>query len=193
VILYRDNQNRMDPPSWLVGAPDLVVRESITGRHWAIGDAYLCGPQERNKWVDVGDGFSATVVGELDCLKLSRAQRWCETATVPDMHLRQWSIPKPLSYEGGRTFRVAYGADFLPALTEEQTKTEAIARAARDALIAATLNGDPIQMKLACAWTAELLTITNYVTPRVLAELGLIDDVLVAAVLYGAAGLSPDV
>jgi hypothetical protein len=48
-------------------------------------------------------------------------------------------------------------------------------------------------MKLACAWTAELLTITNYVTPRVLAELGLIDDVLVAAVLYGAAGLSPDV
>jgi hypothetical protein len=48
-------------------------------------------------------------------------------------------------------------------------------------------------MKIACAWTAELLSVTNHVTPRVLGELALIDDVLVAAVLYGAAGLSPNV
>jgi hypothetical protein len=193
VILYRDNGNRLTPPDWIAGAPGLVVRESMAGRFWAIGESYLCGPQERNRWADVGDGFSATIVGNLDALRLKRDQQWCEVSTGPDLKMREWTIPKPLGYEGSRTFRVAYGPDYLPALTDEQKRCEDIARAARGALMAATLNGEPLPMKIACAWTAELLSVTNHVTPRVLGELALIDDVLVAAVLYGASGLSPNV
>lgn len=193
MILYRDNLPRLTPPDWLVGAPDLVVRESVGGRYWAIGEAYLCGPQERNKWVDVGDGFSATIVGALDARPLTRAQRWCETVCGPDLQSRLWTIPTPLALDGSRTFRVAYGADYLPALTPEQQRTEDIARAARGALIAAGCNDEPLPMRIACAWTAELLSITNYVTPKVLGELGLIDDVLVAATLYASGGIKTDV
>lgn len=193
MILYRDNLHRLNPPDWLVGAPDLVVRESEGGRYWAIGEPYLCGPQERNRWVDVGDGVSATIVGELDTTRLCRSQRWCETVCGPDLQSRLWTIPTPLGLDGSRTFRVAYGADYLPALTAEQSRVEDIARAARGALIAAGCSDEPFPMRIACAWTAELLSITNYVTPKVLGELALIDDVLVAATLYAAGGIKTDV
>ena len=98
-----------------------------------------------------------------------------------------------LSQSGERSFHVSYGPDFLPMLTDQQKRCEDIARAARGALMAATLDGQPLPMALACQWTAELLSITNHVTPKIVASLGLLDDALIGGVLYGSAGLSPDV
>lgn len=192
MIVYRDKQRRLTAPSWLDGAPDLARRESADFSYWGIGESYLCGPQPHLEWSDVGGDYAATIVGDLSTERLHRAQRWCDITHGPDMQGRRWAIPAPLTLAGERAFRVAYGADFLPLLTIPQKRTEEIARAARGALIAASDDNSGIPMATACAWTAELLSVTNYVSPKVLAALGLIDDILVAAVLYGASGIKPN-
>lgn len=190
MIVYRDKQRRLTAPSWLDGAPDLARREAADFNYWGIGEAYLCGEQPRADWQDVGDGYAACIVGTLNTERLHREQRWCDITHGPDMQGRRWTIPAPLTLAGERSFRVAYGADYLPKLTDTQRRTEEIARAARGALIAASDDDSGLPMATACAWTAGLLSVTNYVTPAVLGALGLIDDVLVAAVLYGAGGIT---
>lgn len=193
MILYLDKKDRKDPPDWLAGASDLCVRSSAEGRYWGIGDAFFIGPQPAAKWADLGDGVSACVINPLKCAPLVRSLPWCKTSETPDLFGRTWRYPLALSYGGERAFHVSYGPDFLPLLTDQQKRCEDIARAARGALMSATLDGEHLQMSLACAWTAELLSITNHVTPKVLAALGLLDDALIGGVLYGAAGLNPDV
>ena len=193
MILYLDKLDRKETPAWLEGAADLHCRQSTDGRFWGVGDAFFVGPQPTAKWADCGDGLSACVINPLDCGPLSRSLSWCKTGVTPDLYGRVWRYPVALSYGGERAFHVSYGPDFLPLLTDQQKHCEDIARAARGALMAATLDGQPLAMSLACAWTAELLSITNHVTPKILAALGLLDDALIGGVLYGAAGLNPDV
>jgi hypothetical protein len=125
----------------------------------------------------------------MDPRDLVADQRWITTEPIADLSMRIWFTPCVLDKDGSRRFRTAYGADFLPALTPMQERCEAIANAARSALIAAHCDNVPIPMRQACAWAGELLSAVNHVTPAILGSLRLLDDALIGGVLYRAAGL----
>ncbi len=102
-----------------------------------------------------------------------------------DHGMRWWACPVILDADGRRAFRVAYGDNWMPALTPEQERAEAIAREARAAL---TGGQDP-GTAVGCQWAAELLAMTHHLHPRVIAALHLMDDMLMAETLTIAAGL----
>lgn len=194
MLLVCDNRaaTRKEAPPWMEGAGNLQTRDGEGKRYWGVGDGYLCGPQERAQWRDIDDGYSVAIVGALDPRSLARDQRWCDTSFACDMSGRAWACPLVLAQSGARRFRSAYGADYLPLLTSAQDRAEKVARAAADALTAAHAGTGAIPMQVACAWAAELLSIANHVTPQILGVLGLLDDALIGAALYRAAGFMPE-
>jgi hypothetical protein len=187
MIIYRDTQHatRRTPPPGCDGAVDLVERPAADGSLWAIGDGILVGPAPDRAWTDIGDGWQARLLDPLDTQRLRRDQRHVTTSWIADLRARHWAAPVVLADGGERALRVTYGADFLPALTDDQRHAEAIARAARDALV----SNAEIDMALAARWTADLLAFANHVAPATLAALHLIDDALVVGVLSTAAGV----
>lgn len=193
MILYEETKPREDgaPPAWLEGAPDLQRRDGPDKRWWGIGSGALVGDQPTAKWAPLGGGLRAVVLKGFDPRALAINQQWCPVTLAADLQGRVWSVGCVLSQSGDRQFRTAYGPDFLPALTPEQTKAEAVAKAARSALIASVADNTGLPMQLACRWAAELLATVNHISIDAIAALGLLDDALVAAVLYSASGLTP--
>ncbi len=139
-------------------------------------------------WHDLADGWRVglTPGAPFNPGALTRGQLWCDTVTVCDLKDRPWQVPRIRDSEGRRAFRVAYGRDWLPALTPEQARCEEIADAATHALAA----GDT-PMSVGCQWAAELLAAANHISVEALAVLNLIDDRLVLGTISSA--LSRDV
>lgn len=193
MILYEETKPREDaaPPAWLEGAPDLQRRDGVGKRWWGIGSGAFVGDQPTAKWLPIGGGVRVVLLKGFDPRALAVSQQWCPVTLAADLQGRVWPVPCVLSQSGDRQFRTSYGPDFLPALTPEQAKAEAVAKAARSALIASVADQTGLPMQLACRWAAELLATVNHVSVDVIAGLGLLDDALVAAVLYAAAGLTP--
>lgn len=185
MIVYHDTtpDTRDTPPPWLVGAHDLHRRDAQGGRWWGVGaHPWLVGPQDTT-WHDLDDGWRCCLVGDLDPVALRRAQRWCDTEPAVDLHARRWAAPVILGDDGQPVFRVAYGEDFLPALTPEQQRAQEIAKAARQALSSGGIDGP-----YARRWAAGLLEITHHLHVQVIGKLTLLDDALVLSVLQPAAG-----
>ena len=193
MILYEETKPREDgsAPTWLEGARDLQRREGSGKRWWGIGSGALVGEQPNAKWLPVGGGIKAVLLKGFDPRDLVMDQRWCPTAPAADLKGRVWFVPCVLSSAGDRQFRTSYGPDYLPMLTPEQAKAEAVAKAARAALVASVTDQEGLPMQLACRWAAELIATVNHVSVDVVSGLGLLDDALVAATLYSAAGLTP--
>lgn len=193
MILYEETSPREDgaPPTWLEGAHDLQRREGPGKRWWGIGSGAFVGDQPTAKWLPLGGGLRAVLLKGFDPRTLAHAQQWCPTTYAADLQGRVWLVPCVLSQSGDRQFRTAYGADFLPSLTPEQAKAEAVAKAARGAIVASVADQTGIPMNLACRWAADLLCAVNHVSVDTVAGLGLLDDALIAAILYSAAGLTP--
>lgn len=193
MILYEETNPREDgaPPAWLEGAADLQRREGPGKRWWGIGSGALVGDQPTAIWAPLPGGIRAVALKGFDPRALAHNQQWCPITHAADLKGRIWLVPCVLSQSGDRQFRTAYGSDFLPALTPEQTKAEAVAKAARGAIVASVADQTGLPMQLACRWAAELLATVNHVSVDAIATLGLLDDALVAAVLYSAAGLTP--
>lgn len=187
MIVYLDSlaSDRSTPPPWLVGASGLCSRETGDGRLWGVGDAYCLGIPQGMPTEPIADGWSACVVSDAEVHRLRRAQLWCDTGSVLDIHGREWAVPIIRTPEGARAFRVAYGRDWLPALTPEQTRAEAIVDAASDALRA----GGGIDMPVACQWAAELLCMSSHLSPETIAALRLADEMVVLQTLAMACGL----
>jgi hypothetical protein len=186
VIIYRDRQHvtRSTPPACLSGAADLQCRESAHGRLWGIGDGRILGPDAR--WIDIGDGWDSALIGEMTTRELIRDQRWVDVEPVSSLTGITWIVPKILTPECSRAFRVAYGKDWLPALTPEQARMEAIARAAWDALTNPTSG---IDMAAGCQWAAEMLCAVNHISVEAIQAHQLLDEDLALGCLATATTL----
>ncbi len=165
------------------GGAQLVHRETDKGHVVYVGDPLVWATPRT--WSDVGEGWQVALVPgtKLDPRLLVRAQGWADMAEAQDMHRRVWFAPLIRKPGGGRAFRVAYGRDWLPALSSEQTRAEEICSAALGAADQDT------PMAVACQWAAELLSMSHHVTPEALAAAALIDDTLAVDVLRLAASL----
>jgi hypothetical protein len=182
VLLYRDKkpERSQTPPAWLVGAANLQRRDLGEGATaWAIGEAYLVG--DRTDWRPLADGYDVALLSPFNPQDITRDQRWARTCDATDLQGRTWSAPVISGPDGTRHFAVAYGEDYLPALTPDQLRAVAITQAARDALLSD--NDAGMDMSMACRWTAELLTLTHHLTMEILGKLCLIDDALALSVL----------
>jgi hypothetical protein len=190
LVYLRKQAGPPEVPPWLDGwkAPAehlaLCHRDSDAGHMVGAGDPLLmCQPA---KWKTLSADW---LVGETERTVnagiLTRDQLWCDIEVVADLKETPWVAPRILNKAGGRAFRVAYGADWLPALSDEQARAEKIALAAREALLSA----GSVDMPIACQWAAELLCVTYHLHPQVFAAFALLDDRLVPEVLGAAAGL----
>lgn len=186
MIRFRDIKNRPAPPAWLVGAPDLVQRASRDGMLWGIGDALTL--DGGGIWHDIGDGIS--VAGPVDAHEAyQRRYSWFTTDEVEDLSGRVWHIPRIVDGNGERAFRVAYGPDFLPALTAEQYAMLEIAKAARDGIAASESGVQDVDMPTACRWAAVLLSCSYHLNVGSVAHLRILDDALVVGALQVACGI----
>lgn len=181
MLRYLDRTSQPIPPHWLRGASDLAHTVCKDGALWGVGHPALLG--DAGPWKPCGDGIE--IAGQQDPAELRRGRLWCEVVGAVDRADQIWSAPVILDRDGRRAFRVAYGDDWLPALSDEQVRAEAIAREARAAL---TGGQDP-GTAVGCQWAAELLCITHHLTPKGIAALRLMDDMLMAQTLTIAAGL----
>jgi hypothetical protein len=190
VIRFLDRLSRPTAPAWLAGAEGLAQRRCRDGVLWAIGDPITLG--DDGPWIDIGDGIS--VAGPVEShAEYERNAAWLRTVTVSDLRGRAWEVPVILDERGERAFCVSYGADFLPAPTPEQYRMLDIAKAARDALIAASSGTQDIPMQMACRWAAELLCASYHLTPETVAALAILDDELVLQIIGNAVGLPVEV
>ena len=186
MILYRQATAQPVVPAWLEDAEGVVHRCTEAGGVVGIGDPLYFNPPERG-WKPIGDGWETALVGKLDPALLTRRQRFYDLRPVEDLTGRQWMAPVILREDGERAFRFAYGADWLPALTPEQERAEAIAKAARAGIMG---GGDGVPWQAACQWAAELLCLTAHITPMAFAAHALVDDMLVPSVLSAATSLT---
>jgi hypothetical protein len=111
-----------------------------------------------------------------------RAHLWAEPVPVQDLQGRQWFAPKILNDAGQRAFSVAYGRDWLPALTPAQSRALAIATAAKTAFDGA----DDPDMPTCCQWAAELLTVCHHLPVDAVGACAMLDDALVIGILAAA-------
>lgn len=189
MIIVRDlkHQERPDPPPWMVGAGNRHCREDIDGRLWGIGDGYLLGPRDKDSWRDIGDGYQVSLHGEAVPTALMRRQNWYDVSPVESLTGIVWMAPSILTPQCTRAFRTRIGPDFLPALSIEQVRLEAIARAARDALEQAKAGNDGVPMSVCGRWVAELMCEIYHLTPEIIAHLALLDETLIVTYLGLAA------
>lgn len=193
MLLYRDtlHGSRRDPPPWLVGVADVHCREGARGRLWGAGDGRVVGEQQH--WLDLDDGWQCSAVGKAEPETCRREIAWADCGKVLSLAGEVWSAPILLTSDGNRAFRVAYGDDWLPALTPEQERAEAVANAAREALLRAVPSednpGEGLPMRVACQWAAELLSLAQGVTPQIIARLRVMDDRLAVGALMVATGM----
>jgi hypothetical protein len=166
------------------GDAQLVHRDLGHGAHAVgVGDPLVWNPPRQ--WAELEDGWKVALVpgSPFDPRLLARVQGWADVVPVEDMHRRTWLAPLIRRKGGGRAFRVAYGRNWLPALTPEQTRAEEICAAALEAADQDT------PMSVACQWAAELLSMSHHITPEVLAALALVDETLTLNVLRVSASL----
>jgi hypothetical protein len=202
-IFYRHPLS-INPP-WFAGwAPfgetDVAVchRDTAEGCIVGIGNPVTFSPSPSAGWVDAGDGWEASLGLDFDPrLIIRRSQRWADVSAVRDMRGWGWAVPTILNRDGGRAFRVAYGGpDMLPVLTDEQTRCLAVARAARDEMVAAKSRetaGDSseagIDASVAARWVLPFIAAANHISEIALSALGLLDDFLVVGALSIGTGL----
>lgn len=193
MLVYQDNNAalRSSPPPWLDGALGLHARESLDHgtRWWGIGNAHLVGPRDGGE--SLGDGWHVSVAAPINPQDFRRTLRWCRTVDSVDTAGRVWAAPVILNERGDRVILVAYGKDFLPALTAAQGRAVSIARAAREQLeTAQEMEDGGIDLSVAARWTAELLALTHHVDMGTLAALSLVDEELILSVLSAVTGKS---
>lgn len=189
MIVILDPQRRVSPPAWLVGAENLCQAESQHGFLWGVGEPYLLGMPPVLHPIE--DGYQVGgVVDQYAIDALAKPVPWCDVASTTDLAGRIWRAPLIFDALGARRIRVAYGTDWMPALTPIQIRACDIATEARRVL-AAVMDGADVDVPLAvcCQWTAELLGITQYLTPLTCQALALIDDRVSCETLAATTGV----
>lgn len=190
MIVYAHASQQPVTPPWLDGfAPwpgtQVVHRDTALGHLVGVGDPIVFECPPARIFSDLDDGWRVALAGPLDPALIYRNPSWCRTAEVVDLLGRTWRAPIILDGDGERDFLVRYGGkDFLPVLSEEQARCEAMAQAARVAVPAGIEMGPE-----ACRWAAVLLSATYAVPPEAIAALAILDAGLVIGCLAAATGL----
>lgn len=180
MIRFRDSTRLPHPPEFLRGAVGLQQRHAQGGTLWGCGDVFAL--DDGGEWSSLSSTLE--VAGPNDGADAYlRRQSWARTADAADMHGTIWQAPRIIDRSGDRVFSVSYGPDFLPRLTPEQYRATDVAKAARDALIAAVDGAQDIDMALAARWAAELLAVSYHLSVDAIASRGILDDVLIPSVL----------
>jgi hypothetical protein len=177
VITYLDTTHTSACPPWLVGAQSIATAEGPHGRLWGAGDPWLlrctmADPEMDGDWRCRWDGVPEQL----------RKHLWAEPVPVEDLQGRKWRAPKILTSSGERAFSVAYGRDWLPALTPAQERALAIAKAAKTAFDGADYPDQPT----CCQWAAELLTVCHHIPVDAVGACAIMDDALVIKILAAA-------
>ncbi len=193
-LVYRIRAPIATPP-WLEGwepsRPGVALchRDSEGGHLVGVCDELVFKPAKR--WFPVGDtGWEVGLVpgATFEPGDLARAGvLWCDARAVADLKGRRWNAPRILNDRGERDFRIAYGPDWLPALTDEQERALTICKTAREEMLRE--GESQLEMRVACQWVAELLSLTHHLCPAVFAVLGLLDDLLVPETLSASTGM----
>lgn len=175
-------------PSWLAGGRDVICRPAINngGYFFGIGPHYLCGKSTESEPVDLGDGWTAWINGEIKPYMLQKQMKGQPLMPVEDSKDNVWYVPVILGPKGDRGFQVKYGPDFLPLLTEEQEIILTLAKEARVFLPRITEDTScptDEDMRIACTWAAKFLSYTNNINIECFGKLGLMDDALVIGTL----------
>ena len=175
------------PPSFLSGARELCARPGMRGGMFVgIGPVYLCGFDEENQGVEVGDGWKAHVVGAVDPFDFRRDIAGQPVVGIRDAEGRIWSVPIILAVDGTRAFPVRYGRDWKPILSEQQKVLVEYAKEAR-AILPLLVDGTNEQreelLPVACQYAAAAIEYGNHIVSAVLSELNLLDTPLVIGAL----------
>lgn len=187
MLVYRHPSHQPIVPPWLadfepVAGSSVALCHLDTDRGHLVGIAdpvCFAAPPER-AFVDLDDGWQVAQVGAAEPALIARRPRWCRTVAIQSLSGEAWRAPIILGTGRERAFIVRYGGrDFLPLLTPQQERCEAVARAAADAV---ELDMGPE----ACQWAAVLLEAANHVPAVALAVLGLLDGQLVAETVAAA-------
>lgn len=190
MIRFLDSSRSPQPPAFLRGATELQQRQSRNGTLWGCGDVYEL--DESGEWTALSETLS--VAGPVDGhARYLRRTPWVRTVEVTDINGISWMAPRILDKAGERVFSVSYGIDFLPRLTPEQYRAMDIAKAARDALVAASAGTQDVDMALAARWAAELLAIPYHFPVEAIAALGILDDAIIPGALHVATDLRLEV
>jgi hypothetical protein len=189
MISILDRQSRPTPPPWMEGAQDLASVVCHHGIIWSCAEPALIAGD--GPWSDLGAGYAISGRFEsADLAALRRAHGPYRAQPGVDLRGWQWDVACVLDADGARCFAASYGDDWMPILTDEQSRAVAICEEARVAFLAhADDQAAAPPMQAACAWAATLLGLTYHLSPTVIARARLLDDALVAAVLQIAADL----
>ncbi len=187
MILYRAQRRDAEfpqPPAWLEAAVDLSFAETGTHRIMALGPTYLVGERKGLAWVAIEDGWQAALLQPDEPMAHARKISWARTRLVADAEGRQWQVPVVRSIHGASAIIASYGANWLPAYTEQQQRLLAISDAA-----AAALEARQLPQREGCQWAAELLLAGHHISLMTIQGLRLLDDYLVQNVLAAATGI----
>lgn len=170
---------------WEPPHPGVALNTVTHGEHRIVG---VCGQWDMGipdgPWEPHSAGWEACKVREpnLDDLVRLNSKWQCHTVACDG---RDWFLPAVWKHDGKRAFKVSYGGpDFLPKLTPEQERIEAIA--------AAIKGDDGSDMSLRARWAAALISLTYSLSPQTISMCDflsedLIDHTLCAAIGYGKA------
>lgn len=179
------------PPPHLRGVPDLASREVQGGFVFGIGQPWMLGPPPAHA-MELDGGWLAWVNDDgPDPARLFRHRPWLRTSIAADNEGREWAVPI-LTVDGKRAFKVAYGHDWRPRLTEEQELLLGHAGEASlflDRMQEVGAIEDPAP---GCAWAASILSACNAITPAIIGALGLMDDLLMVGTLLAATSRMQD-
>jgi hypothetical protein len=180
MLYYRTHASRRSelPPElvgWESPSVDASLNEQTIGEHRVLAitpqfvfDAPMTG------WETLCPGWEVANKGPFSSIAHvnKRSQFFCSVVKIGD---EDWLIPSVLTDNGVRNFQVIYGGDdFLPRMTEKQTRALALATEVRTALLSDNLPDFSIRAK----WAAEFLTLTYCLSVKSISIVGISEQLI---------------
>lgn len=194
MILYRETTSRggCPLPAWLEGdCPGICHRRTERGTLVAVCDPILLSAPAESSWHEVGDGWqAASTPGPLAHDSYLRRRRDLERAEVEDGHGRVWRAPVILTKDGHWALPVPWGRSESGAYERRPRPDQAPLIAAAEAARVEILEGRLAELPAAVAieWACALIEATYHISGPVMLALGLLDDDLIAGLLFAATG-----
>jgi hypothetical protein len=183
MLYYRTHASRPeDRPAELIGwestSTSANLVSQIVGEHRVVGivPQFVFAPPAEG-WRPIGGGWEVASVGAFDPLHYVNKSSSFFVLDV-EMGDKHWLLPRILTDEGVRAFRVRYGGEgFEPQMTPAQSRALALANEVRACHLAGTMPDYPVRAR----WAAEALSLTHALSVATIAVVGLDEEVIDAA------------
>lgn len=165
---------------WEPPRPEVALNTVQHGDHRIVG---ICGQWDvgvpQGPWQAHTPGWQVCKIRDIEPLDYVRLKSPWPCITV-EIDGKPWFLPAIVDANGKRLFKVAYGgSDFLPVLTPEQERVEAIVHAVR---------GGDADMSVKARWAANLLGLTYHLSPATIGLCGFLSEDLIETTLAVAVG-----